>query len=473
METSTKLALRPSLRLYPTPTGVVFFDRDPYGIEVRHVTKPALALTLALFDGERTVAEVANIVSTIFNIDVKEIEDRLVGIINTYVHEGLLVDENQINRNWDVLKPSVPELSSLLKYNVEKVSLSRPRAPYSIVYIVTHRCNQRCIYCYANASPDALKEEWLPAQRLETLFKEMGQLGVAMINFSGGDPFVRKDFPDLAIMALDHGVFPWISTKGRVSKQVAFRLARAGLPLIQISIDSLNDEVQDYLCNTKGALDNLVATLNAFLEAGVDVCTHTVVTSVNIKEIPEFVRRLVAMGVRTCVLSPYVRSLGRHTDSLFASEKQWAALFRWYETECDRTRVRLRYASAVRQSLNSQPSGDEWNPSGCTGGREGFAILPDGKVALCERLAYYPDGLIGSIRDQSLQEIWSSNEMLRMVYPPQELFAGTPCEQCPEYERCIRDGMRCYVRAVLAYQRLFAPDPLCPRAPRHPMRRFL
>ncbi|MCR4408327.1 MAG: radical SAM protein [Anaerolineae bacterium] len=472
MESPTKLVLRPSLRLYPTPTGVVLFDRDPYGIEVRHVTKPALALTLALFDGQRTVAEVANVISRIFDMDVNEVGHKLVSIVNTYVHEGLLVDVNQINHKWAVLKPSAPELSDLLKYNVGKVSLSRPRAPYSIVYIVTHRCNKRCIYCYANASPDVPKEEWLPVQRLETLFKEMGQLGVAMINFSGGEPFVRKNFPDLALMALDHGIFPWISTKERVANQVAFRLARAGLPLIQISIDSLDHEVQDYLCNKKGALDDLLATLNAFLEADVDVCTHTVLTSVNIQGVPRLVEFLLSRGVRTCVLSPYVRSLGRHSHDLFASDKQWAALFRWYETECDRTRVQLRYASAVRQSLNSQPSGDEWNPSGCTGGREGLAILPDGKVALCERLAYYPDGLIGSVRDHSLQEMWSSNKMLRMVYPPQELFAGTPCEQCPEYERCIRDGMRCYVRAVLAYGRLFAPDPLCPRAPRHPGRFF-
>lgn len=456
--------LRPSLRLYPTPGGVVLFDRDPYGIEFRYVTKPVLAFTLALFDGKKSIKEVANIISTIWNRPVKEVNDKLVRIVNTYASKGILVEGSQSNYRWIVLKPPVSNLSDLLKYNVEKVSFTRPSAPYSVVYIVTHRCNHRCIYCYAGASPDVSEEGWLPFKRLEILFKEMGQLEVAMINFSGGEPFVRKDLPDLAIMALDHGIFPWISTKARVSKQVAFRLAKAGLPLIQISIDSLNNEVQGYLCNTRGALNSLLDTLNAFLEAGVDVCTHTVVTSVNIKEIPETVDSLLSMGVRTCVLSPYVRSFGRHADSLFASEEQWAALFDWYETECDRKRVQLRYASAVRQSLNSRSHSDKWNPSGCTGGREGLAILPDGKVALCERLAYYPDALVGSVRNHSLREVWSSDELLHMVYPPQEVFAGTACERCPEYERCVRDGMRCYVRAVLAYGRLFA------RVPRHSTR---
>lgn len=472
MGNSTRLTLRPSLRLYPTPTGVVFFDRDPYGIEQRYLAKPSLALALALFDGRRTVTEVAKIVSGIFDIDAQRIQQLLHEILPSVTQEGILVNEDEADNKWAALKPPVSKLSELLTYNVKSLSLSRAKAPYSIVYIVTRRCNLRCRYCYAGASPDVPEEEWLPIQRLETLFKEMGELGVALINFSGGEPFVREELPDLAIMALDHGVLPWISTKAKVSKQIARRLAAAGLPLIQISIDSLNHEVQDYLCNKKRALDDLLGTLNAFLEAGVSVCSHTVITSANIKEIPETVRRLLALGVRTCVLSPYARSLGRHSDALFASEEQWDALFRWYETECDQTRVKIRYTSVVRRSLGSPYDGNRWNPSGCTGGREGFVIAPNGEIALCERLIYYPDAMVGNVRERSIQEVWTSNELLLMVYPSRELFAGTACEKCPEHECCTFEGWRCYVRAALAYGRLFAPDPLCPRALRLSKRFF-
>jgi radical SAM protein with 4Fe4S-binding SPASM domain len=466
------LTLRPSLRLYPTSTGVVFFDRDPYEIEVRHIIRPKVALVLALFNGKRTVKQVANMVLRIFDCNSDTIKHEISRIVEGF-YGKLLVDSTTVNPRWAALRPAMLDPREFL-YKLEgPLEFGRAAFPYSLVYIVTNRCYRRCLYCYANASSAEGDEQWLSFKKLEILLIEMEQLGASMINFSGGDPFVRKDLPDIAILALEHGIFPWLSTKARVSSQVAQRLANAGLPLVQVSIDAQDREIQDYLCDTEGAYNDIVSTLETFLSAGVPLYTNTVVTAANIENVPKLVEWLLSLGVQMCILSPYARSLGRHSDKLFATKKQWISFLRWYERAgVDKTKVQLRYAQGLRHSLGVR-SGDDveeeetsMDHNACTGGREGFAVLPDGRVALCERLAYLaPVGLVGNLRGQSIKEVWNSEEMLRIVYPPRELFKGTVCAECPQFEACSKKGGRCYVRSWLVYGKLFAPDPLCPQAP--------
>ncbi len=467
------LVLRPSLRIYRTPAGVVLFDRDPYGIEERYMLRPAAAFVLALFDGVRGVDDVVSVVSRIFDADRATAASRVGKMIETYGGR-LLVDSNEADQRWVTLKPPVDDLRSLLyKTEDDPPRVNRPTSPYSVVHILTKRCQRECVYCYADGSQDVGKEDWLKLTRLEALLKEMGELGVATVNYSGGEPFCRPEIVEIAIATLEQGIFPWISTKARVHKHVAQRLGRAGLPLIQVSVDSLSSGVQDSLCNSEGALSDMRATIDAFLSAGVSVCTNTVVTAANIEEIPSLVDSLITYGIRTCILSPYARSLGRHADALFATDVQWARLFAWYAADCDKTRVRLRYTLGVQRALElplgrgaTEGNEQDWARSACTAGREGFAVLPDGRATLCERLAYHPNPpVVGNLRDEGVAEVWVSDRMLRMALPKRDLYKGTACSTCMEYGSCTARGGRCFVRAWLAYRRLFAPDPFCPRAP--------
>ncbi len=102
----------------------------------------------------------------------------------------------------------------------------------------------------------------------------------------------------------------------------------------------------------------------------------------------------------------------------------------------------------------------------CSAGRSSLVILPDGRVSFCERVALDERFVVGDLRKQSLMEIWRSERLMRLVYPPRELFKGTACHECPTFEECSRLGRRCYVRAMDAYGTPFAPDPICPAAPK-------
>src|SRR3989338_1780551 len=73
---------------------------------------------------------------------------------------------------------------------------------------LTERCNNNCIHCYLNlpANDKAAKQKELPAEKLKDILKEAVSLGCHTVKFTGGEPFLRKDFKELYVFARKAGL---------------------------------------------------------------------------------------------------------------------------------------------------------------------------------------------------------------------------------------------------------------------------
>src|SRR5690349_24100863 len=66
---------------------------------------------------------------------------------------------------------------------------------------VTDRCNFRCQYCMpAEGLPWLDREEILTFEEIVRIVRLMAAMGVHDVRLSGGEPLVRRGFPDLARM---------------------------------------------------------------------------------------------------------------------------------------------------------------------------------------------------------------------------------------------------------------------------------
>ena len=79
--------------------------------------------------------------------------------------------------------------SHLLQFSADK----RP----VVVWNVTRRCNLKCVHCYAHAE-DRMFDDELTTAEGKALIDDLAGFGVPVILFSGGEPLVRKDLPELA-----------------------------------------------------------------------------------------------------------------------------------------------------------------------------------------------------------------------------------------------------------------------------------
>ncbi len=83
--------------------------------------------------------------------------------------------------------------------------------PYKYIFLTTYLCNSKCRTCFIwkiyREKPELLRKE-LTLNEYEKLFKSIRNFAL-WINFSGGEPFLRKDFERLVISAaqIDKKVF--------------------------------------------------------------------------------------------------------------------------------------------------------------------------------------------------------------------------------------------------------------------------
>lgn len=119
------------------------------------------------------------------------------------------------------------------------------QAPAYVQYYITARCNLRCQQCnviYANSDLlESNKELSLSA------IDNLGKIGTSVLLFTGGEPFLRKDLPELVGHALKNQIHPRIQTNGLATIAQLEDCVAKGVKDISISLDSLDGENQDFL----------------------------------------------------------------------------------------------------------------------------------------------------------------------------------------------------------------------------------
>lgn len=130
---------------------------------------------------------------------------------------------------------------------------------------VTDRCNFRCQYCMpAEGLPWLERDSVLSFEEIHRLIALLASMGVGSIRLTGGEPLVRRDFPQLAAMiAATPGVDDLaLTTNGYLLERDAEALVAAGIDRFNVSLDSLERD-RFYRLTRRDALGRVLAGLEA------------------------------------------------------------------------------------------------------------------------------------------------------------------------------------------------------------------
>jgi MoaA/NifB/PqqE/SkfB family radical SAM enzyme len=181
--------------------------------------------------------------------------------------------------------------------------------PINVTISTTFRCNSRCLTCNVYERP----VEELDASEWERVFKALGRAPV-WFTFSGGEPFLRKDLPDIIESAWTHCRPKVINipTNGTYPERVvaaAERLTRAlaGTQLvINVSLDAIGER-NDVIRGLKGDYEKATETLRGLKALGAPNLTvglHSVVSRHNVKEFPQIADALMDLGSDQYIVEP-------------------------------------------------------------------------------------------------------------------------------------------------------------------------
>jgi len=167
---------------------------------------------------------------------------------------------------------------------------------------LTRNCDQRCKHCYMyNENSHQLEKEELP---LKDCFKIIDDLVStsqkwqtnSRINFSGGDPLLRKDFFKILAYAAQFKIdVNIIGNPFHITPKIAGKLKKLGVRGYQISIDGLK-AMHDYF-RKPGSFDSSIKALNILKEAGLKTSIMFTLSRVNAKELLNVIDLAAELGV--------------------------------------------------------------------------------------------------------------------------------------------------------------------------------
>ena len=98
-----------------------------------------------------------------------------------------------------------------------------PRVPATCFWEITDACNLRCVHCEQNAGTKDPEE--LGTDEALHLADELAAAGCHCVNLTGGEPLLRRDWPQLARRLADRGVVVVVITNGvPVDDDIAYTL---------------------------------------------------------------------------------------------------------------------------------------------------------------------------------------------------------------------------------------------------------
>jgi cyclic pyranopterin phosphate synthase len=145
---------------------------------------------------------------------------------------------------------------------------------------VTDRCNFRCPYCRPDRGSECFypPEDHLTAAEIGRLTRVLGSIGIDTVRFTGGEPLLRRDLPDVirAVRTIGGQRDLALSTNAHFLARLAQPLADAGLERVNISLDTLDPTTFKRLSG--GApIEPVLEGIRVAIEAGISIKTNTVV----------------------------------------------------------------------------------------------------------------------------------------------------------------------------------------------------
>ncbi len=123
---------------------------------------------------------------------------------------------------------------------------ARPTAPYRLDLALTYRCNNDCAHCYNVQHPSRLPSEEksgmsaeLSTSSWKRIIDRAWELGIPHIIFTGGEPTLRADLPELIAHAEHNGQITGLNTNARRLSDAHYveTLVEAGLDHVQITLE--------------------------------------------------------------------------------------------------------------------------------------------------------------------------------------------------------------------------------------------
>lgn len=145
-------------------------------------------------------------------------------------------------------------------------------APRIIDLSYDNACNFKCQHCFTRAPEGVNTLKHMPMEMIKKLADEADALGFYEFDLQGGELLIHpEEFFDLVKAVGAERFYIYLTTNGYfLDRNMAHRLALAGIDRVSVSIDGLDAREHDSFRGKSGAFDRAILALKYVKEEGIE-----------------------------------------------------------------------------------------------------------------------------------------------------------------------------------------------------------
>ena len=301
------------------------------------------------------------------------------------------------------------------------------RTPRSVDIEITSRCNLQCRYCYYYDNP-AVEYRDLPADSWLQFFDELGKCTVMDVALQGGEPFIRKDLPQLIEGIVSNRMrFAILSNGTLIDDTIAAFLADTGrCNSVQVSVDGSGPQTHD-ACRGQGSFEGAIKGIRALQRHKVPVAVRVTIHRHNVRDLEAIAHLLLedlGLGGFSTNSAGYLGSCRQNAREVMMTTQD--------RQDAMETLLRLseRYDGRISAQAGPLAEGQIWGQmeearvkgtapfpdggylSACGCHNNKINVRADGVITPCSML---PHMELGRINKDSLLEIWHYHPVLNQL----------------------------------------------------------
>jgi radical SAM protein with 4Fe4S-binding SPASM domain len=321
-------------------------------------------------------------------------------------------------------------------------------APYGMDLAITYLCSNDCAHCY-NARPRQGPE--LTTAQWKEILDRLWQAGIPHIVFTGGEPTLRPDLPELIAHAEHNGQITGINTNGRRLADPNFiqQLVEAGLDHAQITLESHDARIHDTMVTRSGAWRQTVAGIRNALASRLYVMTNTTLLQNNFAGLDHTLDFLAEIGVPTVGLNALIYSGHGLNVNSGLPESSLPPLLDLARAKTSQHSQKLIWYTPT-QYCHFDPTQLQLGVKGCSAGLYNMCVEPDGSVIPCQ--SYYVS--MGNMLELPWEKIWNHDLAVSLRTRRD---TAAECTTCALLAEC---GGGCPLARLAGQNR--APQPISP-----------
>lgn len=192
------------------------------------------------------------------------------------------------------------------------------KMPMSLTIELTPYCNFNCPMCYVHLTPGQAKEkgQHLTAAQWLEIIRQFVDLGLLMVNISGGEPMLRPDFWEIYEGISEMGVVTNVFSNGYlIDEKVVERFKQYPPHRIKLSLYGGCDETYEKMCGVKHGFTRFCRAVDLLREAEIPFYVTSCIVKQNVEDVPLMREFAETKKVRVNVSSAIASSTrGADTD---------------------------------------------------------------------------------------------------------------------------------------------------------------